>query len=65
MNKKNEGQKIGCTVSECMHNNINDCTCRLDAISVCPCSANITKDPLKDTACGSYEYANVQHKERY
>lgn len=65
MNKEKNGQKINCTVSDCIHNCVDDCTCRLGEISVCPCSATMTKDPLKDTACHSYKYSNVQHKEKY
>ena len=59
------GQKIKCHVAECVHNCIKDSTCRLDEISVCNCSYDKTKDPLKDTACGSYEFSEVQEIERY
>lgn len=54
---KGNGQKINCNVSECTFNCLEDSTCRLDSIKVCNCSSNKTKDPLKDTACGSYEYS--------
>lgn len=55
-NKVGIGQKINCNVCECAYNCIEDSTCRLDSIKVCNCSSKKTKDPLKDTACGSYEY---------
>lgn len=58
-------QKIKCNVSDCTHNCIKDSTCKLEQIQVCPCSSSITKDALKDTACASYEYANVQRSERF
>ena len=59
------GQKIKCDVVECTHNCIKDSTCMLDEISVCNCSYDKTKDPLKDTACGSYQYDEVQEIERF
>ena len=59
------GQKIKCDVVECTHNCIKDSTCMLDEISVCNCSHDKTKDPLKDTACGSYQYDYVQEIERF
>lgn len=58
-------QKIKCDVADCTHNCIKDNTCLLDEISVCNCSYDKTKDPLKDTACGSYKYAEVQQIEKY
>ena len=66
MDKKiNGGQKIKCDVAECSHNCIKDSTCMLNEISVCNCSYDKTKDTLKDTACSSYEFAEVQEIERY
>lgn len=65
MIKETRSQKIKCNVADCAHNCIQDCTCRLEAIEVCPCSSKITKDPFKDTACSSYKFAEVQHNERY
>ncbi len=59
------GQKIKCDVTECTHNCIQDSTCMLDEIFVCNCSYDKTKDALKDTACASYEYDNVQEIERF
>lgn len=66
MHKSNSsGQKIKCTVSECTHNNIDSSTCRLEEILVSPCDAEYTKDPIKDTACSSYKFSEVQEIERY
>ena len=64
MDKKSY-QKIKCDVVDCTHNCIKDSTCMLDEIQVCNCSYDKTKDPLKDTACGSYEYAEVQEIEKF
>ena len=49
--------KIQCNVSKCMHNCIEDSTCRLDSIMVCEC-LNDKKSNMKEdqTACGSYKY---------
>jgi len=58
-------QKIKCNVSDCTHNSLQDSTCKLECIQVRPCSHKMTKDALKDTACASYEYANLQRSERY
>lgn len=58
-------QKIKCDVADCTHNCIKDSTCMLDEIEVCNCSYSKTKDPLKDTACSSYEYQEVQESEKY
>lgn len=58
-------QKIGCNVTSCMHNCIDDSTCRLDQINVTPCGMNGNKTPEGETACGSYHYAgnlNVEEK---
>lgn len=65
MDKIKGVQKIKCDVSECTHNCSKDSTCLLDAIQVCNCTYDKTKDPLKDTACASYEYAEVQDIEKY
>lgn len=65
-NLKNGGnQKIKCTVADCTHNCISDCTCMLNDINVCPCRTTMTKDAIKDTACASYEYSDVQYSEKY
>jgi len=63
MKKNNGQQKIKCTVSDCSHNCTTDSTCLLNQISVCNCHLEKTKDPLKDTACSSYEYSETKHKE--
>jgi len=62
--KNNIGhQRIKCTVSDCSHNCSSDSTCQLKQIAVCNCRPEKTKDPLKDTACSSYEYSESKHKE--
>ncbi|MBR5227478.1 MAG: DUF1540 domain-containing protein [Clostridia bacterium] len=65
MEKRTGYQKIKCNVSDCTHNRLEDSTCRLETIQVCPCGSKTTTDPLKDTACASYEYAHLQRSERY
>ncbi len=50
-------QKIKCGVTDCIHNCIDDCTCRLDSIKV-----NVVSDQTKacskdGTCCKSYDYA--------
>ncbi len=57
-NKEND-QKIKCNVSRCLHNCIEDCTCRLEKIQVCPCSSKLNEDalPRDTTACASYQNA--------
>lgn len=56
MDHKNN-QKIKCTVKDCMHNNRQDCICKLKKISVSPCSNNQTPDAKESTACLSYVFA--------
>lgn len=58
-------QRIKCTVSECMHNSVQDSSCRLKSINVSPCSSDVNKDPKASTACLSYKYDDVQHNEKY
>lgn len=65
MEKRVGYQKIKCTVADCTHNCIQDSTCLLDEIAVCNCRHDKTKDPLKDTACSSYQYSEVQHFEKF
>lgn len=65
MDKTSGEQKIKCNVCDCTHNRLEDSTCRLKQIQVCPCSGTPTKNAIKDTACASYEYSNVQRNERY
>lgn len=61
MSKDNNysNQKIKCNVGECVHNCIQDCTCRLEKIQVCPCSSKLEEDslPRDKTACASYQNA--------
>ncbi len=52
----NHEQKIECSVSHCAHNCIEDSTCRLEAIKVCPCGPKIKENYEEDTACSSYDY---------
>lgn len=67
-NQKNQQtgmQKIGCNVTSCAHNCIDDCTCKLDQIRVSPCKMNGNKTPEDETACSSYHYAgdlNIEEK---
>lgn len=58
-------QKIDCNVTKCMHNCIDDCSCRLERIQVCPTSARNTDTYDDETACGMYTYVgdlNTQEK---
>ncbi len=50
-------QKIECNVVQCAHNSVEDCTCRLDSIKVCPPGHKVKKDFKEDTACSSYDFA--------
>ena len=56
-NKNTSGnQKIKCGVTDCIHNCIDDSTCRLDSIKV-----NVVSDKSKanckdGTCCKSYDY---------
>lgn len=50
-------QKIECNVVQCTHNSVEDCTCRLDAIKVCPGGSKASQNFKEDTACSSYDYA--------
>ncbi|CCZ56229.1 unknown [Clostridium sp. CAG:1219] len=54
--KEKNDQKIKCNVSECVHNCIEDCSCRLEKIQVCPCTSKIDEGaPQRDkTACASF-----------
>lgn len=54
---KKGSQKIKCGVTDCVHNCIDDCTCRLDSIKI-----NVSYDKSKacctdETCCKSYDYA--------
>lgn len=49
--------RIKCNVSKCMHNCIDDSTCRLEEIKVCEClNDNNSKRKEDQTSCGSYKY---------
>lgn len=62
-NLKNS-QKIECNVTECSHNCLEDCTCKLDRIQVCPCRVKGDKTPEDETACAMYSYSgNLNSKE--
>lgn len=55
---KNEkyDQKIKCNVAECLHNCIEDSSCRLEKIQVCPCTSKLEEEalPRDKTACASF-----------
>ena len=58
-------QKIDCNVFDCAHNCVDDCSCRLDRIQVCPCTSKGTKNYDDETACSKYMYIgdlNMQEK---
>lgn len=52
-----KNQKINCTVSSCLYNDIAKSKCLLEEISVEPCSDCNTQEP-DESMCGSYEYAD-------
>lgn len=60
-NEFEEGIRIGCNVSTCAHNCIEDSTCRLDKIKVCRCVPTETGDADIDTACHSYKYVGTEN----
>lgn len=55
-----KSNKIKCNVAKCVHNCIDDSTCRLDSIIVCECM-NDRKSKIKEdqTSCGSYYYSEI------
>lgn len=54
---KYEDLRILCNVTKCVHNCIDNSTCRLDSIKVRECMNDKKSDKKEDqTACGSYEY---------
>lgn len=59
MKKEPGHQKIKCSVADCTYNCVPEKACTLNEISVCNCYEEKTKDPLKDTACASYEFKNI------
>ncbi|MEG0872605.1 MAG: DUF1540 domain-containing protein [Clostridia bacterium] len=56
MSKKIEPQKIECSVVDCAHNCVKDCTCKLEKISVCPCGESKEAKKDENTLCSSYHY---------
>lgn len=64
--KKNESiQKIKCNVTDCLHNCIDDSSCRLDCIKV-GIMSNKTKAKCEDgTCCTSYDFgSNLNESEK-
>lgn len=59
MEKETGHQKIKCSVTDCSYNCVPEKTCTLNEISVCNCNKEKTTDPLKDTACASYNYKKI------
>ena len=47
-----KNQKINCTVSSCLYNDIEQSKCMLEEISVEPCADCNTKEP-DESMCGS------------
>ncbi len=50
-------QRIDCNVTDCMHNCLEDCSCRLDKIQVCPCNSKSPRTPEDETACSMYIFS--------
>lgn len=50
-------QKIMCGVTDCIHNCIDDSTCRLESIKVNVSSGNDKAGSEEGTCCKSYDYA--------
>ncbi|MEG0073306.1 MAG: DUF1540 domain-containing protein [Clostridia bacterium] len=60
--KCNSHQCIKCNVASCAHNNVEHCSCLLDAIQVCPCKLDIDeKTSDAETACLSYDYVGNEN----
>ena len=58
-----DGNKIKCNVVKCVHNCIDDSTCRLNTIKVCECMNDKKSSKREDqTACDSYEYVGNLNK---
>ena len=51
---KENNQKIKCTVCSCKYNGIEDCSCKLDEITVEPFPDNTSRSK-DETICGSYK----------
>ena len=57
-NMRKGDDRIKCNVAKCVHNCIDDSTCRLNSIKVCECmNDKNSKEREEQTACGSYEYS--------
>ncbi len=63
MSKKENDLKIECNVVDCVHNCIENCTCRLDKIRVCNCTGDKFAKEKDGTACSSYYYAGDLNQE--
>jgi hypothetical protein len=50
------GQKIKCNVTDCMHNCIDDSTCRLECINVGIMNEKSKAKTEDDTCCNSYNF---------
>lgn len=55
-------QKINCTVSSCLYNDITKSKCLLEEISIEPCYDCDTKEP-DESMCGSYECVEDMEEE--
>lgn len=68
LKRKNEelnngiGQKIKCGVTDCLHNCIEDSTCRLECITVNVSSDRRHADEVDGTCCKSYDHARDLNK---
>lgn len=49
-------QKIICSVTDCVHNCVSDCTCRLETIKVNVMEDKARAETKDGTACKSYDY---------
>lgn len=59
-------QKILCNVTNCAHNCLDDCSCRLDKIQVAPCGPKGDTSAKDETLCSSYLYSgNLNSEEKY
>ena len=63
--EKYNNQKIMCNVTNCLHNCIENSTCRLDKIKVgrkTESTKNDRNDPHMQTTCLSYNYSGDLNK---
>ena len=49
-----ENKRIGCSVNNCIHNQIEDCKCKLNSITIFPCNCE-GQTPEENTACAMYQ----------